>query len=54
MSNWDNQEKSGNSQGWEYNETNLLYNSPTDPDSGLTIYYNGVGTVSSFTNEVKH
>lgn len=54
MSIWDNQEKSGNNQGWEYDETNLLYDSLLDPDSNLAVYYNGVGIVSSFTNETKH
>lgn len=54
MATWDNIEKSGNAQGWEYNESNLLYDSETDPDSGLEIFYNGVGTASSITNEIKH
>lgn len=53
MATWDNQEKSGNTQGWEYDESNLLYDSSNDPDSNSTIYYNGIGTVSSFTNITK-
>jgi hypothetical protein len=52
MSIWDNQEKSG--QAWLYNETNMEYDSEFDPDGGLPVYYNGVGSSSTFTNEIKH
>lgn len=54
MSTWDSQEKAGNSGGYEYNENNLTYNAVTDPDSGLTVSYNGIGTITSFTNLTKH
>lgn len=54
MSTWDNQEKAGNTQGWEYDESNLLYDSLSDPDSGLAVLYNGMGTSSSFTNVIKN
>jgi len=53
MATWDNIEKSGSSAGWEYDETNLLYDSATDPDSGGNVYYNGIGTVTTFTNITK-
>lgn len=54
MTTWDNIEKSGGSGGWEYDEVNLQYDSLIDPDSGSTVYYNGVGQTSSITNEIKH
>lgn len=53
MANWDNVEKSGNDSGQEYDEVNLEYDQALDPDSGLTVYYNGVGTVVSITNVTK-
>ena len=53
MSNWDNIEKSGGSDGWEYDEVNLTYDALVDPDSGSTVYYNGIGTVTTFTNITK-
>lgn len=49
---WDLLEKSGIG-AWEYDEANFLYDSATDPDSGSAVYYNGIGTVSSFTNLAK-
>lgn len=53
MSNWDNIEKSGGGQGWEYDEVNLMYDSLVDPDSGSAVYYNGIGTVTTLTNITK-
>lgn len=47
----DNFEKAGGA--WIYNEPNLLYNSPLDPDTGDPVYYNGIGTVTTFTNLAK-
>jgi hypothetical protein len=52
MATWDNQEKSG--QAWIYNETNMEYDSEFDPDGGLPVNYNSVGSSSAFTNEIKH
>jgi hypothetical protein len=52
MSNWDSQEKSGT--GYAYDEANLLYDSPIDPDSGSIVLYDGIGTAAAFTNLIKH
>jgi len=54
MSTWDNLEKSGNTEGWEYDETNLLYDSETDPDGNSTVYYDTMGIAVSITNVIKH
>ena len=54
MSNWDNQEKSGGATGWEYDEANLTYNASVDPESSSTVYYERIGTTTSFTNLTKH
>jgi len=51
-STYDPVEKAGG--GWQYNEPNLLYNSPTDPDSGSVVYYNGIGTVTTYANQTKN
>lgn len=50
MSTWNNQEKTGNTQGWEYNEVGYTYNQLTDPESGATVKYNSVGDAVTFTN----
>jgi len=50
MTTWDYQEKSNTSTGgWQYNESNLEYNSMLDPDSGSPVYYNGIGLSSSWS-----
>ena len=51
MANWDNIEKSGI--GQPYDDPNLLYDSPSDPDGGNLVYYNGTGTVTTFINVTK-
>jgi hypothetical protein len=48
---WDLQEKGG--QAWEYNETNLDYNSVLDPDGGNGVYYNSSGLAPSYTLQAK-
>jgi hypothetical protein len=53
MANWDDQEKAGSLEGYDYNEFNLAYNEDTDPDSGLSVLYNGMGYSSSIINQTK-
>lgn len=50
---WDNVEKSGGGQGWEYGETNLAYGALTDPESGSTVHYGSIGLSLSITNQTK-
>ena len=54
MSSWDNLEKSGSGQGWEYDEVNLSYDAETDPDGNSIVYYETIGSSVSITNAVKH
>lgn len=51
---WDFIEKSISGAGQQYNETNLTYDSLIDPDSGNTVYYDGIGIVSSWTFATKN
>lgn len=54
MANWDNIEKPGVSGGgWDYNENLITYNQDIDPDTSLTVYYNGLGVVQSWSNQSK-
>lgn len=54
MTTWDNLEKPGFANGgWEYNETNLTYNEVIDPDTQLSVTYNGLGTAVSWSNQTK-
>ena len=54
MASWDNQEKPGTlSGGWELNEYNLSLNALLDPDSGLAVRLNGIGTSQSWSNQTK-
>ena len=41
---------------WRYNEPGITYNGLTEPNSGLTVYYNslGIGTGQSITNKPKN
>jgi hypothetical protein len=51
MTTWDNIEKSGTGNGgWEFNEPNLTFNQSIDPDSGNTVYFNGLGLSTTWTN----
>lgn len=54
MSTWSNFEKTGSTQGWEYNEVGYTYNQATDPESGATVKYNSVGDATTFTNLAKN
>ena len=54
MSTWQNIEKTGSSQGWEYNEVGYAYNQANDPDGGATVKYNSVGDAVVFTNLAKN
>jgi len=54
MATWDNNEKPGMAGGgWDYNEPNMTYDEDIDPDSQLTVYYNGLGTVPAWTDVSK-
>ncbi len=54
MTTWDNLEKIGTiTGGWSYNEVNLAYDQPVDPDTGNTVYYNGIGLSTTWTNQPK-
>lgn len=44
---WDSIKKPGG--GWAYNEAGYSYNQLADPDSGLSIYYNSVGLLTTWT-----
>ena len=50
---WDNVEKSGGTQGWEYDEVNLSYDQANDPESNSTVYYDSIGLELSITNQTK-
>lgn len=49
---WDRRERSG--KAWTYNDNNLTYNQAVDPDSGDTVYYNGLGSTTTWSNLTKH
>ena len=54
MTTWDLQEESGTSgAGWLYDEVNLTYDNLLDPDSGLPVFYDGLGSTVSWTNLTK-
>ncbi len=51
---WDNIEKTGTGVGgWMYNEVPLTYNQVIDPDSGLEVFYNGVGVTTGWSNQTE-
>lgn len=39
--------------GWLYDQANITYDGATDPISGNTVYYDGLGVVASWTNQNK-
>ena len=49
---FDLREKAG--AGWDYDDPNLTYDAVTDPDSGLPVYYDGMGSATSWTNQNKN
>lgn len=52
MATFDNVEKTGT--GWKYNEENLMYDSDLDPDSGNSVLYNQIGSLTTFINQTKN
>lgn len=55
MATWNNIEKSlgADGGGWEYNETDLEYDSDIDPLSNSLVLYEGIGTATVITNLTK-
>lgn len=51
LSIWQNPKKAG--MAYAYDEPNVQYDGPTDPLTGLPLYYNGEGTLPVFTNLAK-
>ena len=51
MATWINPEKSGSA--WVYDDAGFEYDRVTDPITGQTIFYDGIGTVVTFTNQTK-
>lgn len=51
---WDKQEKPGvlpPSSGWDYDENLLEYDQDIDTESGLEVFYDGVGINTTWVNE---
>lgn len=51
---WDDQEKPGilpPESGWDYDENLLEYDSDEDPETELSVAYDGEGTTQVWTNE---
>ena len=38
---------------WKYNDTDIKYDSVTEPNSGLSVKYNALGTAPVFTERAK-
>ena len=38
-------------QGWRMNQVTIPMNGPTDTQQNLTVYMNGLGTATIWTNE---
>lgn len=55
MATFENREKPGtNIGGWDYNEDEITYNESLDPDTNLTVFYNGLGVSTNWSNETKN
>lgn len=39
---------------WSYNSPTITYNGATESSTGLTVYYNSLGTASTWTNQTKN
>lgn len=51
---WNTLDKPGTTTGgWTYNEPGLTYNQTVDSQNDLVVYYNGLGTEQTWTNEAK-
>lgn len=46
---WDSFERAGGI--WFYDDANLLYSAERDLDTGLAVYYEGMGTLTTFNNQ---
>lgn len=55
MATWNTQGKPGVGAGfgWEYNRANLTYDAVTDPTSGLSVKYNGLGQGQVWSNQAE-
>jgi hypothetical protein len=54
MATWENIGKPGNQgSGQLYDDLNLEYDALTDPDSGNSVFYDGIGQSQVWTNEPK-
>ncbi len=40
--------------GWYYNQPTIKYNGPTETGTGLTVYYNSLGTAVTMSTTAKH
>jgi hypothetical protein len=40
--------------GWNYDQSPLTYDGALDPISGMPVFYDGIGTTPTFTNESKN
>lgn len=38
---------------WSYNSPTITYSGATESSTGLTVYYNSLGTASTWTNQTK-
>jgi hypothetical protein len=46
---WDNLQQTGEG-AWTYNQDNLAYNTLLDPLTELSVKYNGLGSLTEWTN----
>jgi len=46
--------QSGAGRPWQYNQSGITYNGPTDTNTGQTLYYDLEGIGAVFTNQAKH
>ena len=51
MTNWTPRIRPG--KGWTYNKAELTYNSSNEPMSSLIVFYNLLGTLTSWSNQAK-
>lgn len=49
MATWNTVEKTGG--GYLYNEPGYTYNQSADPNTGSPVFYNSVGTSTSWSNQ---
>ena len=52
---WENLEKSGGiTGGWDFNENNMSFNQVFDTDTNNTVFFNGLGLLAIWTNQIKN